>query len=292
MRFYLPYVSVIIPIHHDWDRLSLCLEALKNQTYPKRKFEVIIINNAPSNKCPYQRLAKNMKVIDEAKRGSYAARNKGIKVANGEVLAFTDSDCIPKFDWIEKAVSHMENMRIAGKVELFFRKDKLTVAEDYEKLFAFNQKYYSSIGGGVTANMVAKKCCFDAAGLFDDNLMSGGDIEWGKRAASSGIEIKYCPDVIVSHPARYRLSEILIKKKRTAKGWVRSQELTAVDILIIMIKSVLPPISKISKVFNSTDLSATRKFILIILVYYLKIYKSLFIFNFYYTYTNNENSKI
>lgn len=47
-----PFVSVIIPTYHDWDRLKKCIEALKIQTYPSDLFEVIIVNNDPADKAP------------------------------------------------------------------------------------------------------------------------------------------------------------------------------------------------------------------------------------------------
>ena len=42
-----PFVSVIIPTYHDWDRLKLCLKALEQQRYPTDRFEVLVVNNDP-----------------------------------------------------------------------------------------------------------------------------------------------------------------------------------------------------------------------------------------------------
>jgi len=103
-----PFVSVIIPTYRDWNRLKLCVNALKNQTYPKNRFEAIVVNNDPADPCPYCPLPDNFVLTTEGKPGSYAARNAGIKIAKGDILAFTDSDCIPYSDWIEQ-------VRIPGK---------------------------------------------------------------------------------------------------------------------------------------------------------------------------------
>jgi len=135
----LPFISVIIPTYHDWERLKLCLAALREQTYPQDRFEVLVVNNDPQDPVPEMELPNNFQVLSESKPGSYAARNKGISVAKGEILAFTDSDCIPYEDWLEKAVERLLDgaQRVAGHVELFFKSEKLTPAEIFEKAFAF-----------------------------------------------------------------------------------------------------------------------------------------------------------
>ena len=97
-----PLVSVVIPVCDDLRRLKICLEALENQTYPTHSYEVLVVNNNPVEDIEPDIVSFNhVRVICERRRGSYAARNKGILNARGTVLAFTDSDCIPRQDWIE-----------------------------------------------------------------------------------------------------------------------------------------------------------------------------------------------
>src|SRR5690554_2984846 len=97
-------ISVIIPTYKDWERLALCLQALENQSFKPSNFEIIVINNLPGDLPPAAfKLPKNAVLVDEGKPGSYAARNTGIGMAKGEILAFTDSDCIPHKDWLINA---------------------------------------------------------------------------------------------------------------------------------------------------------------------------------------------
>ncbi|MDZ7736204.1 MAG: glycosyltransferase [Gammaproteobacteria bacterium] len=44
-----PYVSVIVPVYHDWDRLRDCLHALSQQHYPPESLEIIVVNNDPAD---------------------------------------------------------------------------------------------------------------------------------------------------------------------------------------------------------------------------------------------------
>src|SRR6056297_2744809 len=104
-----PFVSVIIPVFHDWDSLTVCLQALSDQTYPQQKFEVIVVNNDPDDNPQLCPKLPNLRLLDENTPGSYAARNTGIRAAYGQVLGFCDADCIPELDWIEQGIQDLQS---------------------------------------------------------------------------------------------------------------------------------------------------------------------------------------
>jgi hypothetical protein len=114
--------------------------------------------------------------------------------------------------------NHLNCSRIAGKVSLFYRSNKLTTAEKYDMLYAFDQKKYAKYGTSVTANMFTYKHVFEEVGYFDDNLKSGGDFLWGTIAQKSGFKIDFVDNVIVGHPARYSLADLILKEKRVGEG--------------------------------------------------------------------------
>jgi glycosyltransferase involved in cell wall biosynthesis len=217
-------VSIIIPTYNDWHRLSLCLKALSEQSMDLNDFEIIVVNNNANDKTPDDYfIPVNCTVLVERKPGSYAARNAALKIAKGEVIGFTDSDCIPDKDWISNAYDYLDDnsrcTRIAGRVKVFSGPSKPNRAELYDKLYAFNQKgYVSADGTSVTANLFTYKYLFNRIGLFDENLMSGGDYKWGTLAHSAGYKIDYVESVLVHHPARASLEELLKKEKRVGGG--------------------------------------------------------------------------
>ena len=95
-------VSVIIPVLNDAPRLRTCLDALESQTFDL-PFEVLVVNNGSSDDpASVLRAFPAARLLHEQQRSSYAARNTGVRQARGEVLAFTDSDCIPAEDWLER----------------------------------------------------------------------------------------------------------------------------------------------------------------------------------------------
>lgn len=220
------FVSIIIPTYRDWTRLALCVSHLKKQSWPMSKFEVIVVNNDPNDSVPSSirnDLPQNFCVINEGKSGSYAARNAGIRIAKGNILGFTDSDCIPDKDWISNAVTLFNIKscdRIGGAIEIFYdNEEKPTDAELYEKVFAFKQaETVNASGACVTGNMFSYRYVFDKVGLFNETLFSGGDYEWARRASDAGFSIIYGEDVKIFHPARKSMQELIKKAKRVGGG--------------------------------------------------------------------------
>ena len=275
MIAYSPFVSVIIPIYHDWDRLQLCIDGLRKQTYPKDLFEVIIINNDPGDHPKNLHLLENSSLLSESKPGSYAARNTGIAVAKGEILAFTDSDCIPTPKWLENGVFEISQGidRVAGKVELFYNYEKLTFAEIFEKAFAFPQEGYVKSGRScITANLITTADAFNKVGLFNSFLLSGGDMEWGWRARNLGLSIIYSPETIVFHPARCTIREIIQKNMRVIGGlsgiYKKDDPRNR-----WFIAALLPPLNKILIVRKRGDMTMGMKIIAIALAYLFELHK-------------------
>lgn len=239
-------VSVIIPTYNDWERLELCLESLYNQSYHKERIELIVVNNSNfwPTKQKKNRSDFNVQFITEPKRGSYAARNRGLALASGELIAFTDSDCVPDRHWLAEGVAcFMEDNALsllAGDVRFFFLGTRPTAIEYLDSATNMNQEYYADLGFGATANLFVRNDVFKDIGFFDSTLRSGGDYEFGKRASKAGYRIKYSRAAYVLHPARSTLKELFEKGSRVAKG----QKQLARDGLLqegqLTIRSFLP----------------------------------------------------
>lgn len=271
------YVSIIIPTYKDWARLSLCLAALSRQTYPVHLFEVLIVNNDPDEEAPENFwLPENARVIAEKKPGSYAARNTALQIAKGEIIGFTDSDCIPDNDWIKNAVAYLrENescSRIAGHISIFSDLPRATIGDKYEMIYAFPQKMYvERFKVGVTGNMFTYKKVFDAVGPFDEKLFSAGDFAWGGTANRAGYLIHYVGNVIVKHPAR-SLKELIKKERRVGGGSGMNARKTAVTFSHFMevLNGFRPRIAEIKDLYKKdTDLNAIDKIKVLCLRHYL-----------------------
>ena len=220
-----PLVSVIIPAQNDAERLAQCLQALERQTYPAHRFEVLVVDNASDVPvAPMLSAFPHARGLYEARRGSYAARNAGIAAARGDVLAFTDSDCLPASDWLEQGVAALSNVDncglVGGRIEFFFRNPSApTIVELYDSVMHLDQEeFIRKKRFSVTANLFTFKRVVEQVGLFDSTLESNGDKEWGQRVATQGYRLVYAADACVRHPARQTFRALRRKVTRVVKG--------------------------------------------------------------------------
>jgi glycosyltransferase involved in cell wall biosynthesis len=219
------FVSVVIPVFNDYDLLMKCLKALEHQKYPSDLYEVIVIDNGSDKKVEdIEGIFKNVIFDIELKKGSYAARNKGIRLAKGEIIAFTDSDCMPDKEWLERGVLCLLGIKncglVGGRVDLYFKNpDNPTAVELYESVMTLQQKTnIEERSFGATANVFTYKRVLDKVGLFSESMKSGGDYEWGKRVGEAGYVLSYCDDARVSHPARHSLGQLYQRQTRLMGG--------------------------------------------------------------------------
>ena len=273
----LPTVAVIVPVYHDWDRAARLCHALTKQTLPQHRFTITLVDNGDTPAPEHHDWPANAVIVSEPAPGSYAARNRGLASSSGEIVAFTDADCLPEPDWLANAVRHLVagDARVAGHVGLTFSGENPTPAERYEKAFAFEQERYVARGTCVTANLVAWRWVFERVGAFDASLLSGGDMEWGVRARKAGIGIVYRSDVVVLHPARRTLRSLLSKRKRTTAGaeaYRRSNGWWAIARLAA--RRLLPPTGQWWKLKTRGDLSPLDRLVAIHVYWLLSVYGS------------------
>ena len=102
-------ISIIIPVYNDNNGLNTTLRSLVKQEYPKSKYEIIIADNGSMDSTLkvsdiFQKKYPDLiKIISEKSiQGSYAARNKGIKIAMGSIIALIDADMTMSNDGLKK----------------------------------------------------------------------------------------------------------------------------------------------------------------------------------------------
>lgn len=214
--------------------MRLCIDALSCQTLRQDYFEIIIVNNDPDHLPDASHIrSPQFRYITESKPGSYAARNAGINAARGSILVFTDSDCIPSAGWLDGMWKAFEDdsevSLVAGAIEIFEGENgNPNIVEMYELCMGLPQRRYVRNGSAATANLAVRKEVFDLVGLFDDARLSGGDMEFTKRATTYGLKMSYHENCLIYHPARSRWGDIAQKTRRTTgsavahgKSWAR-----------------------------------------------------------------------
>lgn len=227
-----PRVSVIIPMRNAVDTIQDCLRALDRQT--QGPHEVIVIDNDSTDDslALVQGMANEIKNFNlltsfEKLRGPAAARNTGIEQSEGEILAFTDSDCIPEPDWIQKIVDHFlqdTSLDVLGGVEKRLPHASSVVGKlmtfawlprGLETYMVSKEGFYS---GQVVAtfNCAARRTTVMEAGGFDTGFqLAGEDADLWFRAFDQGARIAvWVSDVIVEHRQDITLRALLRKMFR------------------------------------------------------------------------------
>ena len=216
-------ISVIIPVYQEI-RLIQCLQALEQQTLPQEHYEVIVVNNDPSSSIELtQAFNVELRIIEEAQAGSYAARNAGIKIARGTLLAFTDADCTPDAHWLESLSTRFETdtdvVALAGSIiQTQVDPPVSDVIWYYSNTYFLQQERYVKKNRAATANFAVKASVAQELNGFDASLLSGGDFDFCSRLVTQGYHIHYEPRAHVSHPVR-TLKETMQKRRRLIGGY-------------------------------------------------------------------------
>jgi hypothetical protein len=273
----MPEASVIIPTFEDWHVLPKCLDCLANQSIAQDRFEVIVANNNTSPEVPATlKLAPNMRVIHVPTPGSYAARNAALREARGHVLFFTDSDCQPDRQWIENGMAALARLRpidrIAGEIELFPKGETWTTPELCDRVHALKQAEYVEEGWCATANLVTTRAAFDLVGPFSEFAFSGGDSEWGIRAADLGSQIVLDDATLIRHPAREDYAA-LVKKARRFVGNFHQHEQLGLFPQRPLLSYLVPTRTALLKTANDANLSETEKLQVFVVQFRLALVK-------------------
>ena len=215
-------ITVIIPFRNALPQLPALVSALERQRSSPGAFDVIWVDDASEDGGSgwlQEHLPAGWRLlVQPERRGAYAARNAGLRVASAVFVAFTDVDCRPHEDWIERGLAWLSAApRVAGRVQLELSPSPST-PELVDAGRFLRQRRYVEEGFGATANLFVERRVFDEVGGFDERLKSGGDYDFGLRCSLAGIPIRYADDVVVSHPARSTLRELLSKSERVGFG--------------------------------------------------------------------------
>ena len=206
-----PRVSVIIPVKNDAARLRLCLEALARQTLPAAQWEAVVADNGSDRDDPAAAAAgfPNVRLVVQPKPGASAARNRAIAASRGTLLAFTDADCLPAPDWLERGLARMAALggagMVAGRIRVFPRDPaRPNSLELFDMAWAFDQPMFVTRGRfGASANLWTDRNGVDTAGGFDETIpYYGEDVDLCLRLGRLGRPIVYADEVVVAHPAR------------------------------------------------------------------------------------------
>jgi GT2 family glycosyltransferase len=197
-------VSVVIPAYNAEKTLPFCLEALANQSVAKEDCTVILVDDGSTDRTP--EIASSFDIIYEHQknRGPASARNKGAFRATGDIILFTDSDCVPDQHWIEEMVRPFRDPTVVAVKGGYKTRQKQIAARfaqaEFEDRYDLLQKSVS-IDMIDTYSAAFKRDVFVEAGGFDESfpVANNEDTELSYRLAAAGHRLVFNPKAFVYH---------------------------------------------------------------------------------------------
>jgi glycosyltransferase involved in cell wall biosynthesis len=216
----IPRVSAIVPVRDGARHVARCIEALLAQSWPSERLEIWIVDDASRDATRERVRAFPVRLLEQpSARGPYAARNAALRAASGDVFAFTDSDCVPAKDWIERGVAALarEAADLAAGQVRFLLSRRRSAAELVDSITNLDQeRSVETRGVAKTGNLFAARRVLDGIGPFLERR-SGCDVEWTGRASGAGFALVYAPEAVVEKPARAAFA-LARKQYRVGRG--------------------------------------------------------------------------
>lgn len=220
-------VTIVVCTRNRAAQLQRCLQAV-DEIRAQRSWDLVVVNNGSTDSTEQllaahrPRRCRRFVTVYEARPGLGRARNAGWRRADTQLVAFTDDDCYPGEDFVDKVAECFEEDRglgfCGGRILLFDPSDCRITIQELDRHVDIAPRSFIQAGLIQGANFTLRKDLLEEVGGFDDALGAGTpfpceDVELLARASAAGWRGAYDPRPMVyhhhgrkSHSDMYRLS--------------------------------------------------------------------------------------
>lgn len=202
---HIPRFSVIVPTYNSQENIHRCIEALAQQSVPRHDYEILVVDDGSKDEeLRVLEQIPEIRLVKIKHGGPSAARNAGASAAQGDIIAFTDSDCAPASDWLEQITRPFRSKGVVGvkgvyrsnQMELVARFVQLEYEYKYERMAREPQVDFID-----TYSAAYKRDLFLQNGGFDTSFTvpSVEDQELSFRLAQKGYRLEFNPHAAVYH---------------------------------------------------------------------------------------------
>jgi len=225
----MPIATVAICTRDRPEDLRRCLDAL--MVMPDDGQEYLVIDNCPATDATRELVKNNYPQVryvrEDDLAGESAARNRGLREAKHEFIAFTDDDAVPDRYWLRSLLRNFRDPRVTCVTGLVMPLELETEAQEwFERYSPYGQGFERRVFDGahcnplmvapvgVSASMALRKSSIDCIGLFDEALgvgtpaKCGSDSEMFARILRAGYRIVYEPRALSWHRHRRTWEEL------------------------------------------------------------------------------------
>jgi len=195
--------SIIIPAYNAEKTIAKCLDSMASQSF--NDFEVIVVDDGSNDRtAAVVKAFPNVRLVRQKNSGPAVARNLGAGKAKGEILVFTDSDCVADRNWLQGMLKPFGKSEVAGvqgkyksrQKELIARLIQLEIEARHEKMQ--KREFIDFIG---TYSAAYKKKLFEKMNGFDTSfpIASGEDTDLSFRMNKAGHKMVFNQEAFVFH---------------------------------------------------------------------------------------------
>ena len=215
-NFEKPLVTIVVPVYNRAQDIRSCLDSLFALEYPSDSYEIVVIDDNSSDSTVEVIKKYGVKLLENRfNMGQSAARNLGASHARGDIIAFTDSDCIVSPRWLSELIPYFEderNVLVGGYVGSYYRKTRLDRYEESNSPLNMGKKLLFGHGPESdfyvpTCNMLLRKKAYSSVGGFDEAMRVGEDVDLCWRLKERGFRLVYVPMGTVEHKHRNVFTE-------------------------------------------------------------------------------------
>ncbi len=210
-------ISVIIPARDAAETIGACLQGVLDQQDLPCSLEIILVDDGSTDDTAQIAEALGVQVIRQENAGPAAARNLGAEKARGDILVFTDADCIPSPDWIRHLIAPFENPEVIGTKGAYRTCQRGLVPRFVQQEYGFKYARMSTlerIDFIDTYSAAYRRGVFMENGGFETAFAAPSveDQEFSFRLARKGYLLKFVPQAVVYHQHDRDIKEYLQRK--------------------------------------------------------------------------------
>jgi len=214
-------VSIVIPTFNGASRIGACLDSLTGQT-AGRDIEILVIDDgSKDNIAEVAARYPAVRLIRQKNAGPASARNRGAREACGEILLFTDDDCVPTSNWLDAMLEPFRQPDVVGAKGTYRTRQKSLTARfvqvEYEDKYRLMQglesiDFIDTYSAGFLRNRFLEMEGYDTS--FP--VACAEDVELSYRMSARGWKMKFVPTAVVFHTHPNTLTSYLRKKYKFA----------------------------------------------------------------------------
>ena len=208
-----PLVTIVVPVRNGATTIAECVSSLLASQYDRQQFEIVVVDNDSSD--PTREILRGfgseIRVLTERVRGASAARNHGIRDARGALIALTDADCVVEPGWLSALVSPLEDQAVGVVGGRILSREKGNRIEkfgetihDHRRAIEIEDQPYV-----ISMNWASRREVIQTAGMFDESLLRGQDVDLAWRIHRSGLRLVYAPSAIIRHRNEHTLRGLM-----------------------------------------------------------------------------------